>query len=190
MDTLQQVPADGNGKADLRELARVLLETMADAVMDAQADALCEDGANARNGYRERGLVTAVGPITMRIPKLRAGTYFPEGIIERYSRVDRAVAAAVAEMYQNGVSTRKVQKVAGKLGIERLSADQVSAICRSLDEEVSALAERAFEGLEFPYLFLDATYVKCRRDACSPPRPSRRSPAARTACAAWWGSRP
>ncbi|MDP9858350.1 transposase-like protein [Olsenella profusa DSM 13989] len=164
MDTLQQVPADGNGKADLRELARVLLETMVNAVMDAQADALCEDGANARNGYRERGLVTAVGPITMRIPKLRAGTYFPEGIIERYSRVDRAVAAAVAEMYQNGVSTRKVQKVAGKLGIERLSADQVSAICRSLDEEVSALAERAFEGLEFPYLFLDATYVKCRRD--------------------------
>ena len=164
MDTLQQVPADGNGNADLRELARVLLETMVNAVMDAQADALCEDGANARNGYRERGLVTAVGAITMRIPKLRAGTYFPEGVIERYSRVDRAVAAAVAEIYRDGISTRKVQRVAERMGIPRLSADQVSAICRSLDEEVSALASRAFEGLDFPYLFLDATYVKCRRD--------------------------
>ena len=164
MDTLQQVPADGNGKADLGELARVLLETMADAVMDAQADALCEDGANARNGYRERGLATAVGDITMRIPKLRAGTHFPEGMIERHGRADRAVAAAVAEMYQNGVSTRKVQGVAERMGISRLSADRVSAMCGSLDEEVSALAERAFEGLEFPYLFLDATYAKCRRD--------------------------
>ena len=56
MDTLQQIPTDGTGMADLRELARVLLETMASAVMDAQADALCEDGANVRNGYRERGL--------------------------------------------------------------------------------------------------------------------------------------
>ena len=164
MDTLQQIPTDGNGNADLRELARVLLETMVNAVMDAQADALCEDGANARNGYRERGLVTAVGAITMRIPKLRAGTYFPEGVIERYSRVDRAVAAAVAEIYRDGISTRKVQRVAERMGIPRLSADQVSAICRSLDEEVSALASRAFEGLDFPYLFLDATYVKCRRD--------------------------
>ena len=164
MDTLQQIPTDSNGNADLRELARVLLETMVNAVMDAQADALREDGANVRNGYRERGLVTSVGAITMRIPKLRAGTYFPEGIIERYSRVDRAVAAAVAEMYQNGVSTRKVQKVAEKMGISRLSADQASAICRSLDDEVAALAGRTFEDLELPYLFLDATYVKCRRD--------------------------
>ena len=164
MDTLQQIPTDGNGNADLRELARVLLETMVSSVMDAQADALCEDGANARNGYRERGLVTAVGPIAMRIPKLRAGTYFPEGLIERYGRVDRAVAAAVAEMYENGVSTRKVHRVAERMGIPSLSADRVSAICRSLDEEVSALAGRAFEGPEFPYLFLDATYVKCRRD--------------------------
>lgn len=164
MDTLQQIPTDGNGMADLRELARVLLETMVNAVMDAQADALCEDGANVRNGYRERGLVTSVGTIAMRIPKLRAGTYFPDGMIERYSRVDRAVAAAVAEMYENGVSTRKVQRVAEKMGIERLSADRVSAICRSLDDEVSALRSRTFADLEFPYLFLDATYVKCRRD--------------------------
>ena len=164
MDTLQQIPTDSDGSADLRELARVLLEAMADAAMGAQADALCEDGANVRNGYRERGLVTAVGPIAMRIPKLRAGTYFSEGIVGRYSRVDRAVATAVAEMYANGVSTRKVRRVAEKMGIDRLSADRVSAICRSLDEEVSAIAGRTLENMGFPYLFLDAAYVKCRRD--------------------------
>ncbi len=64
--------------------------------MGAQADAPCEDGANVRDGYRERGPATAVGATTMRIPKLRAGTYFPEGIIERHSSADRAAAAADA----------------------------------------------------------------------------------------------
>ena len=164
MDTLQQLPTHGDGLLDMRELARTLLESMVNEVMDAQADMLCEDGANARNGYRERGLATPVGDIVLRIPKLRAGTYFPEGIIERYSRADRAVAAAVAESWANGVSTRKMERIARKMGIERLSKDQVSAMCRSLDAEVGELASRDLGGIEVPYLFLDATYVKCRRD--------------------------
>ena len=78
MDALQQLPTHGDGLLDMRELARTLLESMVNEVMDAQADMLCEDGANSRNGYRERGLATPVGDITLRIPKLRAGTYFPE----------------------------------------------------------------------------------------------------------------
>lgn len=72
--------------------------------MDAQADEACE-GGNRRNGYRERKLVTGVGTINLRIPKLRAGTYFPEDLSERFSRVDRAVIAAVPEMAADGVST-------------------------------------------------------------------------------------
>lgn len=164
MDTLQQLPTHGDGLLDMRELARTLLESMVNEVMDAQADMLCEDGANSRNGYRERGLATPVGDITLRIPKLRAGTYFPEGIIERHSRADRAVAAAVAESWANGVSTRKMERIARKMGIEGLSKDQVSAMCRSLDAEVGELATRGLAGVEVPYLFLDATYVKCRRD--------------------------
>lgn len=164
MDTLQQLPTHRDGLLDMRELARTLLETMVNEVMDAQADMLCEDGANARNGYRERGLATPVGDIVLRIPKLRAGTYFPEGLIERYSRADRAVAAAVAESWANGVSTRKMERIARKMGIERLSKDQVSAMCRSLDAEVAELASRDLGEVGFPYLFLDATYVKCRRD--------------------------
>lgn len=163
MGTLQQIPTDSSGTADLREMARMLLEAMVSAVMDAQADAPCEGGANARSGYRERGLATPVGDITMRIPKLRAGAYLPEGTIGRYSRVDRAVAAAVAEMHTNGVSTRRVRRAAEEVGMERLSAERVSSTCPSLGEGVAALEPRRLGGLEFPCLFLDATYVKCRR---------------------------
>lgn len=73
----------------MRELARTLLESMVSEVMDAQADMLRGDGADARNGYRERGLATPVGDITPRIPEPRAGAYFPEGMIERYSRAEQ-----------------------------------------------------------------------------------------------------
>lgn len=164
MDTSRQLPTHGDGLLDMRELARTLLESMVNELMDAQADMLCEDGANARNGYRERGLATPVGDITLRIPKLRAGTYFPEGVIERYSRADRAVAAAVAESRANGVSTRKMERVARKMGIGRLSRDRVSAMCGSLDAEAGEPASRDPGGIEVPYLFLDATYVKRGRD--------------------------
>lgn len=130
MDTLQQLPTHGDGLLGMRELTRTLLEPMVNEVMDAQADMLCEDETNAHNGYRERGLATPVGDITLRIPKLRAGAYFPEGIIERYSRADRAVAATVAESWTNGVSTRKMERFARRMGMEGLSQDQVSAMCR------------------------------------------------------------
>ena len=164
MNTLQQAAAAmEDGPLDTQKLVRILLESALNAIMDEQADMACEGGANSRNGYRERGLLTPAGKITLRIPKLRCGTYFPDGILERYSRVDKAVAAAVAEMYATGVSTRKVERVAAKLGIERLSASQVSRICERLDAEVAELRSREFS-VPMPYLFLDATYVKCRRD--------------------------
>ena len=164
MDTLQQAAAAmEDGALDTQKLVRALLESALNAIMDEQADMACEGGANSRNGYRERGLITPAGKITLRIPKLRCGTYFPDGILERYSRVDKAVAAAVAEMYATGVSTRKVERIAAKLGIDRLSASQVSRICERLDAEVAELRSREFS-IPMPYLFLDATYVKCRRD--------------------------
>lgn len=164
MDTLHQNPQPMEAAAlDMPALIRTLLESALNEIMDEQADMACEGGANSRNGYRERSLVTPAGKITLRIPKLRCGTYFPDGILERYSRVDKAVAAAVAEMYANGVSTRKVEKVARRLGIDRMSSSQVSRICESLDAEVAALRAREF-AMAMPYLFLDATYVKCRRE--------------------------
>ena len=158
-----EIPRFDDGMVNLQELIRVMAEALVNEIMDAQADDACDEG-NQRNGYRERTLLTSVGPIVLRIPKLRWGTFFPEDLLVRYSRVDRAIIAAVSEMVTSGVSTRKVERVAYTLGIDRMSASQVSRICASLDEVVAELQERTFEGLRFPYLWLDATYIKCRED--------------------------
>ena len=90
------MPRFEDGSINLRELIRRLAEDVVNAIMDAEADQLCACGANSRNGYRERNLATCVGDITLRIPKLRSGSFFPEDVVERYQRVDRAVVAAVA----------------------------------------------------------------------------------------------
>ena len=102
---------------------RRIAEDVANAIRDAKADQLCSGGANSRNGYRERNPVTCVGDITMRIPKLRPGSFSSEDVVERYQRVDRAVVSAVAEMYATGTSTRKVQRIVEKLGVSRPSKD-------------------------------------------------------------------
>lgn len=103
-------------------MLRCLAEQVVNAVMDAEADQLCGGGANSRNGYRERGLATCVGTLTLRIPKLRTGSFFPDDVIERHRRVDRVLVAGVAEMYTTGTNTRKVQRVAEKMGVSRLDA--------------------------------------------------------------------
>lgn len=155
------MPRHGDGTLDLGGVARRLLEDVVNAVMDGQASELCADG-NMRNGYRERTLNTQVGPITLRIPKLREGTYFPDDVIAPYSRGDRALVAMIAEMYVNGVSTRKVERVAAEMGVERASRSQVSAMRSSLDDEVADLRGRHLGAGAYPYLWLDATYVRCR----------------------------
>lgn len=157
------MPRFDDGAIDMQELLRRLAEQVVNAVMDAEADQLCGGGANSRNGYRERGLATCVGTLTLRIPKLRTGSFFPDDVIERYQRVDRALVAAVAEMYATGTSTRKVRRVAEKMGVSRLSKDQVSAIASSLDADIDELCERPLDGSPVPYVWLDATYVRCRR---------------------------
>lgn len=157
------MPRFDDGAIDMQELLRRLAEQAVNAVMDAEADQPCGGGANSRNGYRERGLATCVGTLTLRIPKLRTGSFFPDDVIERYQRVDRALVAAVAEMYATGTSTRKVRRVAEKMGVSRLSKDQVSAIAASLDADIEELCARPLDGSPVPYVWLDATYVKCRR---------------------------
>ena len=102
-----------------------------------------------------------MGTLTLGVPKLRQGSFFPEDVLTRYQRVDGALVAAVAEMYATGTSTRKVQRVARKMGIDRLSKDQVSAIARYLDADVEELLSWELSGVHVPYLWLDATYVKC-----------------------------
>ena len=160
-----EMPRLGDGTVNLMELGRALLEQVVNEVMRVMAEAAAEDAGTSRNGYRDRRLETAIGTLELRIPKLRAGTFFPQDLLERYSRTDKAMAAAISEMYAGGLSTRKVEAVARALGVDSLSKDQVSRICRALDAVVEDLNGRALGELGgFPYIWLDATYVKCREE--------------------------
>ena len=160
-EDLRNLPLREDGMVDLNEMMRRELESMVNQIMDWQADELCGEG-NRRNGYRERKLATVLGEITMRIPKLREGKYFHDELIRPYSRVDRAMVAIVREVYVRGLSTRKIEKAADALGFAGLSPSRVSRMTSDLDEEVAALNARRFEGAAFPYLWLDATYLRCR----------------------------
>ncbi|RVU97626.1 IS256 family transposase [Coriobacteriales bacterium OH1046] len=158
------IPRFEDGFVNMQELLRTLAESVVNEIMAAEAEQLCGDTGGVGNGYRERRLATCVGTLTLRIPKLRSGTFFPEDVLERYRRVDRAVVAAVAEMYATGTSTGKVQGVARAMGIGRLSKDQASAICEHLDSEVEELSARPLGDLAMPYVWIDAAYVECRRE--------------------------
>ena len=156
MDSLEQqagatgeMPRFDDGMVNIQELIRIMAESLVNEIMDAQAEDACADG-NQRNGYRERSLVTSVGTINLRIPKPRRGTYFPDDLLVRYSRIDRAVIAAVSEMVTSGVSTRKVARVASALGVDRMSASQVSRICESLDATVEDMQTRGLSDTASP----------------------------------------
>lgn len=158
------------GSSDLREFGARTLGPMLNALMSIQASDARDAGygersderGNSRNGYRERGLSTTMGDVTLSIPKLRRGSYFPEDLIGRYSRCETALAAAVAEMCARGVSTRKVEGVAREPGVASLSKSQVSRLTAELDAEVEAFRARDLSHERYAYLWLDATYVKCR----------------------------
>ncbi len=155
---------------DLQTFAARCVEAMINSCMSAQADEICgasynersEDRVNSRNGYRERSLETTVGDLEIDIPKLRHGTYYPEDVIQRWQRADNALIACVIEMYSNGVSTAKVERVAKELGVESMSKSQVSRLCSRLDEEVAQLRESDLSGHIIRYVWIDATYISCR----------------------------
>ena len=166
-NTLQQpapsdLPRREDGTIDLNGAARVLLEGCLNALMDEQASELAEATGTQRNGYRERSLDTCVGTLTLRVPKLRQGTYFPEDVVARWSRTDTAMASAICDMWAAGISTRKVERVAAEMGCASMSRSRVSRLCAPLDAEVSEMRSRDLSGSEWPYLWLDATYCHCR----------------------------
>jgi transposase-like protein len=124
-----------------------------------------EGRTNWRNGTRDRLLATKAGDVDLKIPKLRRGSFFPS-ILERRRRIDRALFAVVMEAYVHGVSTRKVDDLVAALGASSgISKSEVSRICTALDAEMAAFRARPLGRVEFPYVFLDATY---------PQRPRRR----------------
>jgi transposase-like protein len=152
------------------DLLRVMVKDFAEALMSADADAVCGAGyaersperVNRRNGYRERDWDTRVGSIELAVPKLREGSYFPDWLLQPRRRAEQAFVSVIADAYLAGVSTRRVEKLVQQLGVERMSKSQVSRLAKSLDEIVEDFRTRPLDSAPYAYVTLDALVVKCR----------------------------
>ena len=153
------------------DLMRSLLQTMINALLSADADAVVgaewgqasPDRLTRRNGYRHRPLDTRVGTVDVAIPKLRAGTYFPDWLLERRKRAETALITVVADCYLAGVSTRRMDKLVKTLGIHSLSKSQVSRMAAELDEHVEQFRHRPLgEAGPFTFVAADALTMKVR----------------------------
>jgi len=152
------------------DLLRSLLKTFVQALMSAEADAVCgaaygtrsQERTNSRNGYRPREWDTRAGTIEVAIPKLREGSYFPDWLLERRRRAERALTTVVATCYLLGVSTRRMERLVETLGITRLSKSQVSVMARDLDEHVESFRTRRLDQGPYTFLAADALTMKVR----------------------------
>jgi putative transposase len=152
------------------DLLRSMLMTFVDALMGAEADALCgapygartQDRVNSRNGYRPRDWDTRAGTMEVAIPKLRSGSYFPDWLLERRRRAERALTTVVATCYLLGVSTRRMEKLVETLGITRLSKSQVSVMAKELDEHVADFRSRPLDAGPYTFVAADALVLKVR----------------------------
>jgi putative transposase len=139
-----------------------LMELEAQTKVGAAHHERSDERVTHRNGYRDRRLETRMGTMNLRIPKLRSGSYFPS-FLEPRKTSEQALVAVVQEAYVKGISTRKVDDLVQALGMSGISKSQVSRICGEIDERVNAFLEREITG-EWPYVWLDATYLKSREN--------------------------
>ena len=149
---------------------REMIGFAAERLMQLETGAICNaapgersaDRQNQRNGYRARDWETRAGTVELRIPKLRRGSYFP-AFLEPRRMAEKALTAVIQEAYIQGISTRSVDELVKAMGMEGVSKSQVSRLCGEIDERVNAFLTRPIEG-DWPYVWLDATYIKVRCD--------------------------
>ena len=150
------------------DLLREMIGFVAERLMALEVEGLCGAGhgertparTNQRNGFRDRPWETRAGTVELRIPKLRKGTYFP-GFLEPRRTAEKALAAVIQEAYVQGISTRSVDELVKAMGMTGISKSQVSRLCAEIDARVGVFLDRPIEG-DWPYLWIDATYVKVR----------------------------
>jgi putative transposase len=156
----------GEGVELVRDAVRLVMQELIEVEAAEQIGAgryeRSDTRVTERNGSRPRLLTTQAGDVELRIPKLRKGSFFPS-IIEPRRRIDQALYAVVMEAYVNGVSTRAVDDLVGALGADSgIKKSEVSRICAGLDDVVGAFRARRLDHIEFPYVYLDATYLHVR----------------------------
>jgi transposase-like protein len=152
------------------DLLRQLLKTVTEFLMGLEADQRCgaefgeksEKRVNYRNGYRQRRWDTRVGTIPLELPRLRKGSYFPDWLLSPRRRAEKALVQVVSESYVNGVSTRRVDRLAAAMGIEGISKSQVSEMAKSLDGLVNDFRHRPLDQGPYRYVWVDAITQRCR----------------------------
>jgi putative transposase len=158
---LLQKAGEGDFLRSVAEAAlQLLMEADAEGLIGAGRHERSPERLNWRNGYRERTLDTRLGSLQLRIPKLRQGSYFPP-FLEPRKVSEKALVAVIQEAWIGGVSTRRVDDLVQAMGLAGISKSTVSKLCKEIDERVNGFLDRPLEG-EWPYLWLDATYLKVR----------------------------
>jgi putative transposase len=141
-------------------VVQLLMETDVDGLIGAGRYERSGDRTTYRNGYRDRTLDTRLGSLQLRIPKLRQGSYFPP-FLEPRKTSEKALVAVIQEAWVSGVSTRRVDDLVQAMGLSGIAKSTVSKLCKDIDDRVNAFLDRPLTG-EWPYLWLDATYLKQR----------------------------
>ena len=152
------------------DMVRAMLKTFVDALMSAEASAMCgagfgersEERVNSRNGYRDRDWDTRTGTVELSIPKLRQGSYFPDWLLVPRRRAEQALVAVICQAYVEGVSTRRLDDLVKAMGIEGISRSQVSRMAVELDTKVAEFRHRPLDDGPYRYLWIDALTQKVR----------------------------